>query len=479
MKSWTQLQNYFNTYTLTVSPSNDDIADILLNDAHRYLIQQYFDNESTVYLRTAGPQVLTLSSSFGANGAKSATLATAWPYGSSSVLTVFSSGEQRTVNFVTGSTNINWSPPLYGSFDGSVTSASVANNNISFTLEMVGYETSIVENGEGVIFSGASLPGGITAGTTYYLGNVTLTTTESNNTIPFQTVTGTAKLYTDSGLTTPVTIISTGTGTFTSVITTTIYIMGVQAYLLPANVSKIKNATITVGQLVYTPAPVNSIQEWTKLNALPYNSSIPGYFYIYGRQLNFWPIPSDVGDVISLNCQIKVADMTYADYTTGTIQSATVGSNIIVGAGTSWAIQYPTGTDLGPQNLYLIIDPPGGDGMAYKIQSVSDNTHLTLYKDIQYAPNTSGASYSIGQYPLLFDDFHDLIALWALKQYHSSIVKDSEKFQMWNSLLQERFQYMERYLGTKQVNVDLSVTPVLSNPNLYPYVPPTSPSTEV
>ncbi len=74
--------------------------------------------------------------------------------------------------------------------------------------------------------------------------------------------------------------------------------VGVQAYPIPSTVSKIKNNTITVGQLVYTPAPVQSIQEWTFLNALPYTSDIPNYFYIYNDKVNFWPIPSTFTDLV-------------------------------------------------------------------------------------------------------------------------------------------------------------------------------------
>ena len=39
--------------------------------------------------------------------------------------------------------------------------------------------------------------------------------------------------------------------------TDTIDTVGVQAYSIPANVSKIKNDTINVGQLKYQPIPVN------------------------------------------------------------------------------------------------------------------------------------------------------------------------------------------------------------------------------
>lgn len=251
----------------------------------------------------------------------------------------------------------------------------------------------------------------------------------------------------------------------------TIGCQGVQSYPLPVNVSKIKNATITIGQLVYSPAPVQSIQEWTRLNALPYASSIPAYFYIYNNQLNFWPIPATTGEVITLYCQIAIPDMTYADYTAGTISSASVGSTAVVGSGTTWT-GYPQNTDLTFANLFMTIQPPGGDGLPYPIQYFSSGTSATLIKPLIYAPNTSGATYTIGQYPLLDADFHDMLVYGALRIYFSSIVKDADKYQLYNTLFQEKMQLAEMYLSTKQVNVDLSVTPIQSNPNLYVY--PTS-----
>lgn len=260
------------------------------------------------------------------------------------------------------------------------------------------------------------------------------------------------------------------TSTATALITT----QGVQAYPLPANVSKVKSETLTIGQLVYTPAPVQSIQEWNKLNALPYTSDIPAYFFIYNNQLNLWPIPSSSGNVISINCQINVADMTYSDYSTGTLAAGgmVTGSNLVTGSGTSWATAFPSGVDLTFANLYIRANPPGGDGLLYQIQTINSNTSITLTKPVVNAPNISGATYTIGQYPLLANDFHDTIIYGALKIYFSSIVKDSDRYGLYNSLFSEKGEQMKFYLATKQVNVDLSVTPVLTNPNLYIFAPP-------
>lgn len=244
--------------------------------------------------------------------------------------------------------------------------------------------------------------------------------------------------------------------------------VGVQSYPLPANVSKIKNPTITIGQLVYTPLPVQSIQEWTKLNALPYTSSIVAYFYVYNNQLNLWPIPSASGELMTLYCQISIADMTYQDYSTGTLAASgmVVGSNAVTGTATIWT-SFPQGTDLTFGNLFITANPPNGDGLPYQIQSFQSATALTLLKPVVNAPNISGAGYTIGQYPLLAPDFHDAIVYGALRIYFSTVAKDSERYGFFNGLFQERLKLMEFYLGTKQVNVNLGDAPILRNPNLF------------
>ena len=462
MKSYTKLITMFQQ--LSMNTANTAIASTLINDAHRYLIQKYFDNERKTTLITVGPQTLTLASTL-KMGATSATLSTSWLYRSCQQLVQFSDGEQRNVNFIQNSTNIFWDNggPLSTAFQGNVISASTSTNLVTYTLNNVlttgGQSETQITNGGGIIFAGSSLPGGITAGTTYYIGNATSTTFE---------------LYTDSGLTTPVTITANGTGTFSGVISTSITTSGVSTYALPANVSKIKTATINVGQLVYTAAPVQSIQEWTQLNALPYTAEIVAYFFIYNGFINFWPIPSNTGDLVTFYCQIRVPDMNIQDYTTGTLSGLSAGSNLVTGVGTAWNTTggFQLNSDLIPQNLYLTVNPPQGDGLAYLIESFQSDTALTLYKGLSSVPNSSGTAsgYTIGQYPLLYEDFHDIIVYWALRIYYSSIVKDADRYQLFNNIYQEKIKYMEGYLGTKQVNVNLMQTSAQlnMNPNLFP-----------
>lgn len=256
------------------------------------------------------------------------------------------------------------------------------------------------------------------------------------------------------------------TATATVAITT----VGVGAYPIPAQVSKIKNNTITVGQLVYTPAPIQTIQEWTLLTSLPYTSDIPNYFYIYQNQVMFWPIPSTSNNLITFNYKARVPNLSYSDYATGTV-TGTAGSNAITGTTTSWNATggYALNTDLTFANLFIKAVPPKGDGFWYPIQRFTSDTALQLNLPIVNAPSLTGANYIIGQFPLLQEDFHDMIVYGALMVYFSTIKKDPDQFKLFETLYTNKLTLLEAYAGTKSVNVDLGSQPSPANPNLFIY----------
>jgi hypothetical protein len=251
--------------------------------------------------------------------------------------------------------------------------------------------------------------------------------------------------------------------------TTEINTVGVQAYPIPANVSKIKNNTITVGQLVFTPAPIRTIQEWTMINALPYTSNIPNYYFIYNNTVQFWPIPSSSGKVITFNYKARVPDLSFSDYSTGTLSSISIGDNQITGTSTAWNTTggFPLNTDVTIFNLYLRITPPSGDGIWYPIQRFTSDTEVLLASPIQNAPSATASAYIIGQLPLLQEDFHDMLVYGALQTYYSSIVSNDSAFKKYSTLYAERLTLLEDYAGTKSVNVDLGTQPVPFNPNLF------------
>lgn len=261
------------------------------------------------------------------------------------------------------------------------------------------------------------------------------------------------------------------TGGLSDTATVDISTVGVQEYQIPANISKIKDVTVNVGQLKYIPKEIMTRAEWDLVNFLPYTSDIPQYYFVYNGEINIFPIPSTTGNIISYNYKVRVADLSYTDYTTGTIANggATVGSVSVTGSATSWT-SFPQNTDIAFQNLNLKIDPPYGDGLWYPISKFTSATALTLVDPVINAPNITGSStYTIGQFPLLQEDFHDMLVHGALMVYYSSVTPDKTKYTQFKALYDSRLELLADYAGTKAVNVDLGDDPQPVNPNLFLY----------
>lgn len=240
-----------------------------------------------------------------------------------------------------------------------------------------------------------------------------------------------------------------------------------QFYNLPFDFSKNKTDTITTGDLKWTPTEVLTRADWDRLNVFPYYADFPSNYFIWNnKQLGFWPIPSTAGNTITYNYKRRPTDLTFADYTTGTV-SATVNSATITGSGTGFLANYlPIAGSVLNLNLWIKITPPNGDGNWYQISSIESATSLTLIN--QYTGGTtSGANFTIGQMPLLLEDFHDLIVYRALVIYFSSVNKDKDKLQSFTNLYNDGISKLDDYAGSKTINVNLRQYINTNNPNLY------------
>lgn len=172
------------------------------------------------------------------------------------------------------------------------------------------------------------------------------------------------------------------------------------------------------------------------------------------------------GNTISFNYQKRVPDLTLNDYTAGTV-SATSGNIHLIGSTTSWLTTFsPTAGDVQFLNIWIRITSPSGDGEWYQIQSIDSATALTLVQP--YQGNTvSGASYTIGQMPLLLEDFHDLLVWEPLVTYFSTIQPNEAKAAQFKAKLSAGIQMMDDYVGTKSLNVNLGTRIRQVNPNLF------------
>lgn len=183
---------------------------------------------------------------------------------------------------------------------------------------------------------------------------------------------------------------------------------------LPYDCDQVREVAVIVSSYRYTPKLAPDQTFWDQLNESSYTSDIPEYYYVFGGQLYLWPTPASSGNTINITQKTKVIDLSIADYTTGTILTATNGAVAVVGSGTSWTSQM-VGRYI---KITLANTANTGDGQWYEIAGVTNTTNLTLTRAYGGTSIAAGsAAYTIGQMPLLPEAFHDLPWLYAAGQY--------------------------------------------------------------
>lgn len=240
-----------------------------------------------------------------------------------------------------------------------------------------------------------------------------------------------------------------------------------QFYDLPADFGKLVGIKVTVSSTQYIPKEVSSQEEWDRLNqSTSETSDTPSYFYILQGKLGFWPTPSSATtDAITYTYKRLAPDLTKADYTTGTITTTVVGDKTIVGNGTTWLASMA--------NSWMRITASDtantGDGIWYEIDSVTDNTHLELEKGYEGTAITAGtATYTIGQMPLLPENFHILPVYYAVSQYYLE-KGEMNRYASFKSEFNEGIDQLMNEYGsqTDSVVIDYGRRRPPENPNNY------------
>ncbi len=432
MLSFTQQQTIFSDLSQNSATNNLTRAAYLANIEQRYLMQKFFANEGSYSISTIGNNNLYLTSA-PVIGDTSGTLAVAWAFPTCTTVVTFSDGETRNVLFTNGSTTITWSVGLTGSpFYLTSTIAAAAT---SATLQTA-WSTATQST------------------TTAFSDGETKTVTFTN---------GSTTITWVGGLTSAV-----SATVFTSVMTTAIGVGGVQFYRLPPNYSKLKDVTITVGNLKWTLNEVRTREDWDRLNVFPYYADIPQSYFIYpggdrSGMLGIWPIPSTTGNTITFNYKFRIPDLSIADYATGTVSVSNNGTTI-TGSGTSWT---PT-TNVGNESRWIQIAQTKGDNLWYQVASVDSATQITLYQPYQGIA-VSGGSYILGQMPIIAEDFQDMLVWKPLVYYFSSIVDNPKKAAEFQAMYDQKLELLSEYSGSNSVQVNLSPRGIGRNPNLFPY----------
>ena len=138
----------------------------------------------------------------------------------------------------------------------------------------------------------------------------------------------------------------------------------------------------------------------------------------------------------------------------------------VTGSGTSWT------TNMAGRWLNVpstTSNSTSGDDEWYQIASVTDSTDLVLLNQYQGTTATSGSgAYTIGEVPILPEDFQDLPLYRALYIYHTSIAPNPEKAKEYKALYDEGYARLDAEFGSKTAGVGLTPANMnVVNPNMY------------
>jgi len=222
-----------------------------------------------------------------------------------------------------------------------------------------------------------------------------------------------------------------------------------QFYDQPFNFKDFINVYITVSSTRYTPKKCPDRDFWDKLNMVSQTSDIPEYYFLFNKQIGFYPTPATAGNTITVNYKKRVKDLSVADYTTGTITNTNADATI-TGAGTTFTAAMA--------GRWI----KAGDGEWYEIDSYTDATHLELVNNFD-GTTAASVAYTIGEMSILPEEYQILPVYGAAADYYLKETKVSgfeEKFM-------EGLKQMETDLMFMVSDPVIETEDYMENPNLY------------
>ena len=177
------------------------------------------------------------------------------------------------------------------------------------------------------------------------------------------------------------------------------------SYRLPPNYqpNSLTTCYILQGDIKYFPEEVHSTEEFERLALDTATASYPQYFCVYNDYINFYPLPVDTSWTIYIKYRQMCQEMSADDYDASTI-TATLNSRIVAGAATTFTVAM--------QGRWIKLP----DGIWYRIQTYASAISISLEKTYE-GTTTAGASYTIGEIPIVPDGFQDLLVYKPLEHY--------------------------------------------------------------
>ena len=180
------------------------------------------------------------------------------------------------------------------------------------------------------------------------------------------------------------------------------------SYNLPYNFGRAIAIRVDVDDVHYVLEEVASHEEWQKLQMYrdTQTSNYPTHYHITGDTFEIYPIFSTTtaSNLGTIHYVKRVVDMQYDDYTTSTA-SITNGATALTSAAAVWTASFV--------GRYFKINT---GARWYEISARVSDTALTLKKSYQEA-TASAESYTIGEIPIIPEDYHNLLYYQPVAQY--------------------------------------------------------------
>lgn len=239
-----------------------------------------------------------------------------------------------------------------------------------------------------------------------------------------------------------------------------------QAYDLPPDFEVLEDLTVQIGGYLWQPATSPSRKHFDMINLIPYYNDYPQFIYIWNGQINIWPIPASAGNTITLNYKSRIVDLSQADVTSGTV-SVTNATTLVTHSATAFASWMAQSGWLRIAHSNTVTST-NGDNKWYQIENVPTSATLNLINQYQGA-TVAGGSFTIGDVPILPEDYQDLPLYRALYIYFTSIVPSPNQAKLYEGLYNEGYKWLDEKYGSKDYSPVLTSqdTPVY-NPNLFP-----------
>lgn len=213
-------------------------------------------------------------------------------------------------------------------------------------------------------------------------------------------------------------------------------------YDLPYDFGRMRTITIEISDTFYSLTEVASPDEWQRIQTYrdTQTSDIPEYYHITGDRVEIYPVPSSNGDANNGTFYYtkRVVDMQYDDYTTGTV-TLTNASTVVTGSGTTFTAamvgRYIKG------NL---------DARWYELSGFTSTTVMASKKSFQ-GTTASSLAYTIGEMPLIPEDYHALLWYQPVAQYWM-MKKEPEQAAYYQALYDKGRQSFENTYSKRTSN---------------------------